>query len=252
MSDIIKINDWTLTKIEEEREPLILDTELAAKLGYTRPGSIRILIKRLIQSGALGVCNKTMQTSGSKGGRPAEVYYLTERQALKIIAHAETEIANKILDEVIDVYESWRKGELPAPVPVSQDLSSLTAQVAQLAQVVASLVSLQTQSLIRQEPLPAASRAPLQLVEIEPPVPIAPSRSAPPQADLFAPRKRWRWYSAWQLAQRLDIDISRLWVEFRLAGGDRRHHVTKSQYGYQIREDVAEKIVVQRKHQEAR
>ena len=47
-------------------------------------------------------------------------YWLTERQALKVIAKSETEVADQILDEVIAVFVAYRRGQLATPqqVPV--------------------------------------------------------------------------------------------------------------------------------------
>jgi len=42
-------------------------------------------------------------------------YWLTERQALKVIAKSETEVADQILDEVIAVFVAYRRGQLAVP-----------------------------------------------------------------------------------------------------------------------------------------
>ena len=155
----IRVNDWTLTKINEEAEPLVIDTEVAAKLGYKRPGDIRKLIKRMNEAGQLGRC-ATVAYRPEEGGKTAEAYYLTEAQTLKVIARSKTEIADKILDEVIAVYLAYRKGLLPTPPPSS----SLDQQLAQLTSLVGALVSMQAAEMHRrheseQEPRPRFQEA---------------------------------------------------------------------------------------------
>lgn len=123
MSEIIKINDWTLVKNEDKPEPLIQDLELAGKLGYASPVTIKKLIKRMIDAEQLGPVSTV--GNGEVGGRAGLNYFLDERQALKIIARSKTDIADKILDEVIAVYLAYRKGLLPAPATNPADVRSM-------------------------------------------------------------------------------------------------------------------------------
>jgi DNA polymerase len=82
----------TITPIEGE--PRILDTDLAVKLGYTRPVNVRNLIKRhLPHLSGLGTVF-TVKTV-SRGQEAAE-FYLNSRQALFIITQAGTDTALEI------------------------------------------------------------------------------------------------------------------------------------------------------------
>jgi hypothetical protein len=80
-------------------------------------------------------------------GRPskhATTYWLTEVQALKVIAKSETATADAILDEVIAVFVAWRRGELAATTDarlvealqairtLQQELLSMRTEVATL------------------------------------------------------------------------------------------------------------------------
>lgn len=89
----------------EDEEPRVLDLELAKHLGYERPRAIRELIERLARDGKLNdfeLCRTVRQS----GGRPATEYWLTQAQALKVVAKSETAKADAILDEVIRVFLS--------------------------------------------------------------------------------------------------------------------------------------------------
>jgi site-specific DNA-cytosine methylase len=88
-------NGWKLLLSKQTGdEPRIRDIDLAEKLGYARPRDIRKLIERLLKDGRLKdvkVCATVAQTSG---GRPGKEYHLTRNQALKVAAHADTNIAD--------------------------------------------------------------------------------------------------------------------------------------------------------------
>lgn len=121
----------------------IRDIELAERLGFGRPENIRNLINRLVRekklSNVLSFFTVKRRADGTAAARPAHVYWLTEKQALKVIAKSETATADAILDEVIDVFFAWRHGHLkPAAGPNVLDaemrkiLTALQAEVAQL------------------------------------------------------------------------------------------------------------------------
>ncbi len=235
----ITINNWTLHQERAEQEPLVRDLDIAAKLGYSRPGSIRLLIKRLIDAGQLGeVCNTVLQTS-TKGGRPSSAYYLSEAQALKVIARSETAIASKILDEVIAVYLAYRKGLLPsAPREEDTALTLIREQLAANTRALELLAS--TLKLL----LSKEATAPQPLAFVEAPYSLpSPSKAAPLQRPLLREREP-RWYLARELAAQWDLSVEELWRQYRLAGGTRAHY-RQSTHGYQVREDVARKIQVQ-------
>lgn len=112
-------------------EPRIRDIDLAVRLGYERPRSIRVLIGRLVRDGKLNnsaLCHALMRS----GGRPAQEYWLTEAQAIKVAARSDTEKADTLLDEVIRVFILARKGLLPpqaAPAAQALDLAAVVEMV---------------------------------------------------------------------------------------------------------------------------
>lgn len=87
-------------------EPRIRDLDLAERLGYERPRSIRDLIKKF--ENEIGVCRVGRQTS-EQGGRPGVEYWLTEEQALFIIAKSATPRATEILKAVITAFVAVRR-----------------------------------------------------------------------------------------------------------------------------------------------
>lgn len=133
------IDGLTLRTVSEDR-PLVLDLSLAEKLGFERPRKIRELIKRW-ESELGEVCPTVGQTS-EKGGRPSTEYWLTEEQALFIVAKSETPKAVEILRFVIDVFLKARRG---SPVPVA--VPSRTTGAATL------------DDLLRQDPIPNRAAA---------------------------------------------------------------------------------------------
>lgn len=127
-NEIIKINDWTLTKIDETTEPMIADLELATRLGYKQPVTIKKIIKRMADAGQLGVLATV--GNGETGARAGFSYYLTESQSLKVIARSKTDVADKILDEVIAVYLAYRRGQL-TPAPNAEAIAKLIRETVQ-------------------------------------------------------------------------------------------------------------------------
>lgn len=129
MSKIVNIQGYALQR--HNNELMVEDLDLATRLGYERPRKIRDLIKRMLGNGQLAsetVCPSVGQTS-AKGGRPATVYWLNEKAALKVITKSETVLSDKITDEIIDVYTAARKGELK---PRRQDETTLPFKQAEV------------------------------------------------------------------------------------------------------------------------
>ena len=87
----------------EDGEPRIRDIDLAERLGYERLRDIRKLIDRFANEIELRAI--VAQTSG----RPAAEYWLTEEQALFIIAKSETPKATEILKLVIRAFIAVRR-----------------------------------------------------------------------------------------------------------------------------------------------
>lgn len=102
------MNDKALTPLLLEGELRVLDTDLAERLGFDRPRNIRTLITRWkAELEQLGVCCAVQQTSGTKGGRPAMVYYLNRKQAIFITAKSETPVATDITIEIIHRFDEY-------------------------------------------------------------------------------------------------------------------------------------------------
>ena len=58
------------------------------------------------------------------GGRPANVFYLNEEQALLICLLSKTEKAKQVRAEVIRVFTAWRRGELIVAQPPMPDFTN--------------------------------------------------------------------------------------------------------------------------------
>ncbi len=114
--------------IEDGGEVLVLDTTIADRLGFAEPRMIRKLVKRhkdaleaignLSPRGAKSDGNgglfHRVTNPGPKGGRRATAFYLTEAQALFILAKSETARANVELAYVSQVFTEFRRGNLVA------------------------------------------------------------------------------------------------------------------------------------------
>lgn len=109
MSAVLHVNGWAVSEINGE--PTVKDTDLAEKLGYDRPRAIRQLIKRMVDNGSFGGATPC-GTPEIVAGNMTEVFYLNQKQSLKVISKSETKIADAIMDEVIDVFLAYRKGQL--------------------------------------------------------------------------------------------------------------------------------------------
>lgn len=120
------VNGYVVRSDFGDAEPRIHDLELARRLGYARPHFLRELIRSMVVDGKLKDVAFFRAARRNDGkGRPTDEAWLTERQALKVIAKSETETADQILDEVIDVFIAVRKGaHAPATHPLlAADLS---------------------------------------------------------------------------------------------------------------------------------
>lgn len=95
----------------------ILDTDLAARLGFVGEAQIRKLIKRHELSLArMGVVSTMEITPGSKGGRPGTAYFLNKKQAIFITAKSETAEATEITIEIIEKFDAYEQGKVHQPV----------------------------------------------------------------------------------------------------------------------------------------
>lgn len=90
-------------------EPRIRDLDLAEKLGYERPRAIRDIIRDAEKVNGFGVCRVSRQTHGGLGGRPADEYWLTERQALFVTTRSGTEKAAEVTMMLVDAFIAVRR-----------------------------------------------------------------------------------------------------------------------------------------------
>ena len=104
-------------------EPLIEDEELGRRLGYERPADIRELVSRIFSDSDV---IRTVRKTSLVGGRPARVALLNRRQALKVCMRSETEIAERIQDEVVEVFFAATEGRLAAP---ARDVAAIVKAV---------------------------------------------------------------------------------------------------------------------------
>ena len=113
MSNIISINGYRLQY--HNGEPMLEDLELAKRLGYALPYDIRKLIRRMIENGQLTQEQvfATVANTSEKGGKPGTTYYLGEFAALKVTTKSETDKADEITNEIIQVFIDAKNGKRP-------------------------------------------------------------------------------------------------------------------------------------------
>jgi len=113
---LTQVEGWTLaTSGFDDGEPRVRDLELAEHLGYERPRGIRDLITRLVREQKLSDSDVRRTVRRTRIGvteRDVEEFWLTEAQALKVVAKSETARADAILDELIRVFVAVRRGEI--------------------------------------------------------------------------------------------------------------------------------------------
>lgn len=129
MSALIQLNGYELNL--EHGEPMIQDLALAQKLGYAQPRDIRKLIKRMVERGFIHQTQIRATVARLTNSQESTEYLLSEKAALKVITKSETETADKITDEVIDVFMAYRSGKLPS----SQSLNPVNMTRIQLLEL---------------------------------------------------------------------------------------------------------------------
>ena len=110
-----------------DEPPRVRDVDLAERLHYTRPRTIRDLIRRLIKQGKLqGVTMRRavrrIAKSGARGvagieERKIDEFWLTEEQAIYVAMRSDTHKAHLFTIEVIRVFRLALRGVLPVPAP---------------------------------------------------------------------------------------------------------------------------------------
>lgn len=92
--------------------PRVRDIDLAIRLGYERPADVRELIARLVRNGDIndsGIIRIVRKNTGERG-RPAVECWLTEEDALMVVARSETKEASRLLRAIIDVFLAFKRG----------------------------------------------------------------------------------------------------------------------------------------------
>ena len=116
MGGLITVSDLEV----RSGEPRVEDLRLADALGFSDRHMIRTLIKRHIEAlQQFGEVSVMQRKPGSKGGRPSQVFYLNEEQAIYITAKSDTPRAAEITVEMVRVFRAYLKGEVK-PVKVRQ------------------------------------------------------------------------------------------------------------------------------------
>lgn len=133
------MNNTALALHTIEHEPRVLDTDLAERLGFSLPVDVRKLIHRKGQELArYGVVATVAITSGVRGGRPGNAFYLNEEQALLICMFSDTDNAANVRKQVIETFMAVRRGQQSVS---SMDVSGLVSQLTQLVQALTPLVT---------------------------------------------------------------------------------------------------------------
>lgn len=96
------------------------DLTLARALGFADPHMIRTLIKRhIVALQQFGEVSVMQRKPGAQGGRPSQVFYLNEEQAIFITAKSDTPRAAEITVEMVRVFRAYLE-ERRCPVKVRQ------------------------------------------------------------------------------------------------------------------------------------
>ena len=104
------MNALTLTPVGGE--PRIFDLTLAERLGFEQPRDIRKLVKRnLTKLQRFGICATVAKIHGA-AGRPANEFYLNQKQAVWICMKSETDLAFDVQAEIVRVFDAYLNGNL--------------------------------------------------------------------------------------------------------------------------------------------
>lgn len=117
----LTVGTWNLSVFSDAQdEPRIRDLDLAERLGYTRRRNIRDLLRRLLAAGELRnvTMHRTVRRIEKRGAiqgfeeREEDEFWLSEDQALFVVARSETKIASQLLREIIEVFRLAIRGLL--------------------------------------------------------------------------------------------------------------------------------------------
>jgi hypothetical protein len=118
VADAVSVGGYQLHMFDTE--PMIQDLHLADKLGYDRPRKIRDLIKRMLEKGQLRPEQVRPTVGRLPNGTVSTVYHLDEHACIKVITRSDTALADKITDEVLDVFIEAREGKRSKPDLLSE------------------------------------------------------------------------------------------------------------------------------------
>lgn len=117
------MTDGPITPMLLEGEFRVLDTDLAERLHFKRPRTIRTLISRWRpELERLGICCAVQQNHGGGRGRPTMAYYLNRKQAIFITGKSDTPEATDITIEIIHRFDEYESGGTPPTAPPAQRL----------------------------------------------------------------------------------------------------------------------------------
>ncbi|MEY4582863.1 MAG: hypothetical protein RL701_7566 [Pseudomonadota bacterium] len=107
------------TEVGQDAAPRIRDLELGVELGYEKPISIRVLIRKLVKAGLLNdiVVIIAAKTTIQGITREEEEFWMTEEEAIFVTSQAKTDKARGITRRVIKAFIAMRES-LVASVPV--------------------------------------------------------------------------------------------------------------------------------------
>ena len=98
--------------VDGDGKPRMLDVEIAAWLGFSRPRAIRQLIKRMIAEAKItGVCvrhtvRRTQMPTGGTRETTVEEFWLTREQALLVATQSDTPRAWKLTELMVKVFDA--------------------------------------------------------------------------------------------------------------------------------------------------
>lgn len=112
MSALQVIDGWQVERVDGE-EPRVRDLEIAERAGMKDPHKVRTRIEQnwdeLAAHGEIRVSARRAETSG---GRPGVEYWLTEDQAVALVALLRTPQARALRVALVKLFGALRRGEL--------------------------------------------------------------------------------------------------------------------------------------------
>lgn len=111
---------------EHENEPRVFDLDLAERLGFEHPYRIRELVSRHRRAmERFGILTVVVKKTGERG-RPANEYWLNEKQAYFICTKSEASRAEEVTAMLVETFYAWRHGKLiPAGGQALMDMRAI-------------------------------------------------------------------------------------------------------------------------------